>query len=308
MSGDPQLDEKITELAKLSIWSRARLLVSKPCPDYLLSVKSPQLRQKLEDEEVEKEIDANYQAFFPEIFRIRSQMHVKSGSYFAPFLKLTDHEAKARTMLLSDLQSQIEVAQVELELIDETIAMLNGGITESVKNYFLSHNEVNITYKQGGLTWGQHLRGLTAWERHERETLEKIQVLEVGKLWFQKFIEIFKQAITERESHKGEILERAKHAEKVVKDAEKLVPQIRDAERRCETSGFTDLKAAEKFVRGWQKLDALRAEFFTLRGSGVEFQDFGHPEPIFPSTAGLIALESDAARKGKIFGIFEKSQ
>lgn len=308
MSGDPELDKKMTELPKLSIWSRTRLLVSKPCPDYLLSVKSPELRQKLEDEEVKKEMDENYQAFFPEIFGIQSKMHVKCGSYFTPFLKLTDYEAKARSMFLFELRSQIELAQVEIELIDETIAMLNSGITESMKNYFLSHNEVDVTYRRGSLIWGQLLQGLTAWERHECETLEKIEVLKVGKIWFQKFIEIYKQAITQRESQKKETLERIKRAQKVVADAEKTIEKIQKAERACQDSNYTDAKAIKEFTVSWKCLDELRTKFSTLSGSSVEFQDFGHPEPIFPSTAGLIATETDAARKGKIFSIFEKSQ
>ena len=104
---------------------------------------------------------------------------------------------------------------------------------------------------------------------------------------------------------KKEILKRIKRAENVVKDAEKLLKEIRDAERRCEASTFTDLKAAAKFVKGWQKLDALRAQFSALRGSGIEFQDFAKPEPFFPDSSALMFTEADVKRKARIFGMVE---
>ncbi len=42
MSGDPEFDKKIAELAKFQIWPR--LLMSKPHPGYLAGIKSVDLR------------------------------------------------------------------------------------------------------------------------------------------------------------------------------------------------------------------------------------------------------------------------
>jgi hypothetical protein len=306
MSGDPEFDKKFADLPKLSIWPR--LLVSKPDAGYLQSIRSADLRQKLEDEEVEKEIDANYQALFPEFLGIQGEMHLKSSSYLAPFLKLTEYQVKARTTPLSQLRSLIEVAEVEMELVDEAISMLGGGISESLKNQMLTHNEVSVNYRLGGMSWGKHLYGEIEWNRHEQETLEKIQILDVAKLWYCKLIAIFQAAIVDRETRKPEIQRRIHAAAKLCLEAEKVIVKIREADATVALSYFKDLKAMRAFVLSWQRLDKLRAEFYTLGGSGIEFQDFGSPEPIFPSTAGLIAMEGDADRKRKIFQIFEKER
>ena len=172
----------------------------------------------------------------------------------------------------------------------------------------MTKNEASVTYKRLGNSWGKRIYGEKEWEKHEKESKEQIRILEVAKLWHQKLINIFRAAIQERKSHNREISKKIKSARKLCEEAEKVIGEIQKAERACQDSNYTDAKTIKEFVVSWKHLDELRTKFSTLRGSGVEFQDFGHPEPIFPSTAGLIALESDAARKGRIFGIFEKSQ
>ncbi len=113
-------------------------------------------------------------------------------------------------------------------------------------------------------------------------------------------------AITVREAQKLEILRKIKVAAKLCHDAENLLQKIQKAERACQDSNYTDTKAIKEFVVSWQRLDKLRSEFATLRGSGVAFQDFGKPEPIFPDVS--LPTEHAAAVKGNIFTIFEKNE
>jgi hypothetical protein len=303
MSGDPQIDEEIKKLTTLSVWKPGKLLSATLDPTYLSGLKQATRTMITQDLEV-NQVAADFQDFLKEVLDTTGQTLRESRPYSTPFPTLANWQEKAKGLALSQLRDAIEVAEVEVERITEALGMLANSITDATKERVLDHCD-SILFRRGNLTWGIRIYGESAWENYANETREKIAFLEVGKLFHEKLVQIFHGGIDDREARKPEIDQRTKAAAKLCTEAEKLVMKIHDADMRCKETNFVDFKAIKTFVSGWRRLDKLRTEFSTLRGSGVEFDDFQNT-PIFPSTAGLIALEGDAARKGRIFDIFAK--
>jgi hypothetical protein len=304
MSRDPQIDAEIKKLTGLSIWPRGRLLQTMPDPTYLSGLK-PATKAMVEADLQVQETAADFQAFVTEVFDLTSETLRESRHYPTPFLTLADWRGKATGLVLSQLRGLVEEAEINVERTREAISMLTASIDDKTKKQVLELCQ-SILFKRGNISWGIHIYGQTEWEKYANETCEKIQILKAGLTFHEKLITVFRAAIEAREARKPEIEQQIKSAAKLCHDADNLVQKIRKAERVCEDSNYADTKAVKEFVVSWRRLDKLRSEFATLRGSGVEFQDFGKPEPMFPDTS--LPTEHAAAVKGRIFTIFEKSQ
>ena len=308
MSGDPQIDAEIKKITALSIWSQGKLLNTPPDQVFLAGLKPATREMILQDEEVNK-ANSDFQAFVAEVLNLTSSTLHDVRYYSTPFRTLGDWPEKLKEFAISQINALVEETDINIERITEAITMLTASISPETKHRILNHPGESINFRRGGQSWGSiKIYGENNWEKYETETREKLQILQLGISFHEKSKTIFQQAIKNREAKKHEITKRIHAARKLCDEAEKVIEKIRKAEQPFRDGNFGDIKAAKEFVHGWQRLEQLRTEFSTLRGSGIEFLDFGHPEPIFPSTAGLIALEGDAERKGKIFQIFEKQE
>jgi predicted translin family RNA/ssDNA-binding protein len=305
LSGCPEIDEEIKKLATLSVWSATKLLDSGPDAVFLAGLRAETQAMIVEDEESNSAF-RNYQEFRENVIKItRSITHECSG-YGTPLPTLNDYSTKAQNSEIWQIRAAIETEQAEMDSIKEALEMLTNSISEETKTNVLDHGD-SVRFKRGNVSWGKRVYGEAEWDKHQKETEEQIQILKVGVTFHEKLIRVLEGVINERESRKKEILARLESARKISKEAEKLIPKIARAQQHCEESNLADTKAVREFVQSWQKFDKLKTEFATLNGSGVEFGDFPNA-PVFPSSSGLIATQTDAARKAKIFGIFEKSE
>jgi len=301
MSGDPQLDVEIAKVAKFL--SKKELMIMPPDAIWFAGLK-PETRAKIEEDMQKAKVDTDFQVFREDVINITQEMLRQPSGYGTPFATLGDLEAKAKETPIANLRQGVECEKVEIVNINEAIVMFKGGITEQVKREILNGLfGRSVMYKIRGFTWTKTLNDETAWNQHERESLEKIQILEVGITFHEKVIMIFQAAIVAREAQRPNAEKRIQAARKLSDEAEKIIEKIRKADVRCKDTNCQDIKAVKEVANGWQRLNELQAQFSTLKDSGVEFMDFGNPQPIFPSIGGLIAYEGDAKRKEKILKI-----
>jgi hypothetical protein len=303
-SGDPQLDEKIAEVAKFL--SKKELLNTSTLDPIWFAGLKPETQVKIAEDMKKAAVDSDFQALREDVINITQEMLRQPSGYGTPFRTLGKYEAEAKEKPIANLRQGIEAEEAEISNINDAIVMFRGGITEQVKQEILNGLfGRSVMYKIRGFTWTKTLNDETAWNDHEKESLEKIQILKVGRLFHEKVIQIFNVVITEREAMRPEIEKRIHAAAKLCDEAEKVIEKIRKAEQPFRDGNFGNIKAAKEFVHGWQRLEQLRTEFSTLRGSGVEFADFGHPEPVFADFSALVFTETDVQRKARIFKIIE---
>jgi hypothetical protein len=307
MSGNVELDQKIADVSKF-LTKQKLLTGSTPDPIWFACLK-PETHVKIAEDMAKVKTTSDFQVLREDVINITQEMLHQPSGYGTPFATLGDLEAKAKETPISGLRSAIECEEAEISNINDAILMFKGGITEQVKYEILNGLfGRSVMYKIKGFTWTKTLNDESAWNQHERESLEKIKILEVGITFHEKVVMIFQAAIVARETERPNAEKRIQAARKLSDEAENVIEKIRKAEQPFREGHFDDIKAAREYVHCWERLNQLRTEFHILRGNGVEFQDFGSPEPIFPSTAGLLAMEGDTDRKGKIFQIFEKEQ
>lgn len=308
MSSDPQIDGEIQKLTALAIWPKAKLPHVVPDPFYLAGFRPETLAMITADLERNKRA-VDFQAFLCEILDLTSRTLRETQHYSTPFPTLADWQEKAKESTIAQINNLMEEADINLDRIKEAITILATTINPETKQRVLNSQDRSINFRRGNQSWCDiKIYSEPDWEKYEEETNQKLQMLQVGLSFFEKLRVIFLTAIKDREARKPEILRKIDAARKLSSEAEKIIEKISKADLRCKETNCEDTKAVKEFANGWRKLEELEAQFSTLKGSGVEFMDFGNPQPIFPSLGGFFTYEGDDKRKAKIFQIFEKSQ
>ena len=181
MSGeDTEINAKVKSLTQLEIWRKEWREAPNPA---WLNTLSLEARSALEKDFAAKKSEADIQSLHVQANNIRTNVLRESRSLTTPTPTLTDWAKKAKSLTIAILRSNIEVTEAEVELFDEAIQMLNAGIAEPLRKKISVQNEVNVVYTRFGNSWGQRIYGETEWNRHEKESKQKIQILEVAKLW-----------------------------------------------------------------------------------------------------------------------------
>lgn len=306
MSGSPEIDAEIKKLTTLSIWPRGKLAQVVPDPYYLDQL-PPETQEMITAHFAVKQAKVDFETAMELDSAITSET-LRQSRHYSHSLTFPGHREKAEKLAIYQINALDQEADLRINDRREALQMRLASISPETKQRVLNTQDKSIHFRRYGQSWGSSpIYGEDEWDKHQKETLEGNQVIELGNLCDEKLKVIYHDIIKDREAQRPDVEKRIKAARKLCAEAEKVIVKIREADATVSLSNFKETKAIKEFVKSWEQLSKLRTEFSTLRGSGIEFSDFGKPEPIFPSTIGLIVTESDADRKGKIFQIF-KSQ